>query len=250
MLILPAIDLRDGRVVRLRQGNPDEQTTYSESPASAAQAWFEAGAEWLHVVDLDGAFAGEPVNIAAIRSIVAAAPVPIEVGGGIRSVGTAAKLLALGVSRVIFGTVAVTHPEIVGEAVERFGAERIVVGLDSKNGNVAVRGWTEASSLAVLAVARHLKESGVVRVIHTDIARDGMFTGPDIETAALLARETGLSVIASGGVGSLADIRRVAEKKELEGVIVGKALYDGAFTLQAALEIARNTSNNATGRID
>ncbi|HPU84387.1 MAG TPA: 1-(5-phosphoribosyl)-5-[(5-phosphoribosylamino)methylideneamino]imidazole-4-carboxamide isomerase [Candidatus Latescibacteria bacterium] len=242
MLILPAIDLRDGRVVRLRQGNPDEQTTYSESPADVARAWSDAGAEWLHVVDLDGAFAGEPANIAPIRSIIASADIPIEVGGGIRSVGTAAKLLALGVSRVIFGTVAVTHPEIVGEAVERFGSERIVVGLDSRNGNVAVRGWTEASSLAVLAVAQHLKKSGVIRIIHTDIARDGMFTGPDIDTAALLARETGLSVITSGGVGSLADIRRVAEKKELEGVIVGKALYDGAVTLQAALEIARNTS--------
>jgi phosphoribosylformimino-5-aminoimidazole carboxamide ribotide isomerase len=228
----------------LRQGKSDDQTTYSDDPAAIARKWKAAGAEWIHVVDLDGAFGGEPANMEAIRAILGAVDVPIEVGGGIRTIGAAVKLVALGVARVILGTVAVTNPEIVKSTVDRLGAARVVVGLDAKNSMVAVRGWTEASTVSAMDLAKSVKELGVARIVYTDIHRDGMFSGPNVDATAAIAMETGLAVIASGGVGSLADVIAVAAREAdgIEGVIIGKALYDGAFALEEALLATRRAS--------
>lgn len=240
MIVIPAIDLRDGRVVRLRQGRADDQTVYADDPAAIARRWAGCGAEWIHLVDLDGAFAGRPANLEAIRAVIGAVDVPCEVGGGLRDVGSAAKLLSLGVARVIFGTVAVTSPEVVRRAIERFGSDRIVVGIDARNGKVAVSGWTETSEMPAVELANHMKLLGVKRVIYTDIHRDGMFTGPNVEAAVELARKSGLRVIASGGVGSVADVARLAahEPEGIEGVIIGKALYDGTVKLEEAVRAA------------
>jgi len=196
-------------------------------------------------VDLDGAFAGQPANLDAIRSIVAAVDISCEVGGGIRDVGSAAKLFSLGVSRVIFGTIAVAEPEVVRRAVERFGPGRIVVGLDARDGLVAVRGWTETSEVSALDLADRMKGFGVARIIYTDIRRDGMFTGPNVEATVELARKSRLAVIASGGVSTVADVERLAahEADGIEGVIIGKALYDGTIRLEEALHAARKRTS-------
>jgi len=240
MIVIPAIDLRNGRVVRLRQGRADEQTVYPDDPTSVARRWAELGAEWIHLVDLDGAFAGKPANLKAIRAVVRAVDVPCEAGGGIRKIGNAAKLLSLGVSRVIFGTVAVTDPETVKRAVERFGPDRVVVGLDVRDGMIAVWGWTETSKLSAVDLATKMKAYGVSRVIYTDIRRDGMFTGPNVEATVQLAQETGLRVIASGGVSSVGDVERLAvhEHDGIEGVVIGKTLYDGTLMLEEAIRAA------------
>ena len=240
MLILPAIDLRKGNVVRLLQGRAEDETIYGNDPAAQAGIWQAKGAGFIHLVDLDGAFEGEGANIEAIRSIVGAVDIPCEVGGGVRDLGAAARLLSMGVNRVIFGTVAVRDPDLVGRAVERFGAERIVVGIDARDGMVAVSGWTEVSEITAIDLALSMKERGVKRIVYTDISRDGMSTGPNIEATVELARKSGLSIIASGGVGSVDHIRAltVHEKDGIEGVIVGKALYDGRVTLEEILDIA------------
>lgn len=240
MIIIPAIDLRDGKVVRLLQGKAEDQTVYSDDPASTAIRWEHAGAQWLHLVDLDGAFDGAAGNLSAVRSILGAISIPCELGGGVRSIDQAAKLLSLGIERVVFGTVAITDPDIVARAVERFGPEHIVVGIDARDGKVAVRGWTETSGIDALELARNMRTIGVTRIVYTDISRDGMQTGPNIEATVRLARETGVSVIASGGVSSADDIRQLARHSSdgIEGVITGKALYDGRMTLEEAIEAA------------
>ena len=241
MLVIPAIDLRAGHVVRLLQGKAEDQTVYSDDPASVARRWVDAGARFLHLVDLDGAFEGEAANVEAIRSIVSSVEIPCEVGGGIRDVGGAARLLMMGVERVIFGTVAVEEPEVVARAIERFGDERVVVGIDAREGRAAVKGWTQTSQMSALELARSMKGLGVRRVIYTDISRDGMSTGPNVAATAELARESGMRVIASGGVGSLEHVRALAphEKDGVEGVIIGKALYDGRLALADVLRAAR-----------
>jgi phosphoribosylformimino-5-aminoimidazole carboxamide ribotide isomerase len=241
MLVIPAIDLRGGRVVRLVQGRADEQTTYGDDPAAQARAWVEQGAEFLHVVDLDGAFSGAGENGEAIREIVKAVDIPCEVGGGIRDAGAAGKLLSLGVDRVIFGTVAVKEPEVVARAVERFGPAHVVVGLDARDGNVSVEGWTEASDRSAVDLARQMKSLGVERIVYTDISRDGMSTGPNVAATAELATATGMKVIASGGVGALEHIRELTahEAEGIEAVIVGKALYDGRLRLGDVLDAAK-----------
>ncbi|MHB0877624.1 MAG: 1-(5-phosphoribosyl)-5-[(5-phosphoribosylamino)methylideneamino]imidazole-4-carboxamide isomerase [Anaerolineae bacterium] len=245
--VYPAIDLRHGRCVRLRQGRADAETVFSDDPAATARHWQERGAHWLHVVNLDGAIdtgdASGP-NLAAIKAILAAVSVPVELGGGVRSLDTVVWLLDLGATRVILGTVAVTQPEIVPQAIARFGAARIVVSLDARDGIVATHGWVAASGLRTEALGRQLAADGVTIVVHTDIARDGMLSGANVAASTALAEATGLSVIVSGGVASLDDVTASARAahRGVAGVIVGQALYTGAFDLADAIRLAERES--------
>lgn len=256
LTIFPAIDLRQGRVVRLRQGDPHAQTTYSDDPAETAARWASLGAAWLHVVNLDGALTVSldakaatltgagcddklPINLRRLADIRAAVALPIQYGGGMRSLADVALGLETGATRVVLGTVAVRQPALVGEAIERFGAERVVVGLDARDGKVATHGWQEQSELTATEAARRMADLGALRVVYTDIARDGMLTGVNVDATVELVRASGLRVIASGGVGSLDDIRRLKAAPGVEGVIVGQALYTGAITLPDALALAR-----------
>lgn len=246
MIVFPAIDLRRGRCVRLRQGRAEDETVYDDDPAAVARRWVAQGAEWLHVVNLDGAFGevasqpGLPLNLQRLAEIHVAVPqTPIQFGGGVRSLSGVETALGLGAARVILGTVAVQNPELVVEAIGRFGAERIVIGIDARDGQVATHGWLETSDVTAVALGRAMRARGVLRAVYTDIARDGMLTGVDVEAAALLARETGLRVIASGGVASLEDLRRLEAKGCIEGVIIGQALYGGALSLRDAIRTAQ-----------
>ena len=245
MIVFPAIDLRRGRCVRLRQGRAEDETVYDDDPAAAAARWVRQGAEWLHVVNLDGAFgetegeAGLPVNLQRLAEIQTAVPeTPIQFGGGMRSLGDVETALSLGARRAILGTVAVQNPALVAEAVERFGAERIVIGIDARDGQVATHGWVRTSDLSAAILGQAMRAQGVVRVVYTDIARDGMLTGVNVEATAALARETGLQVIASGGVASLEDLKRLKAAGNIEGVIIGQALYAGAVSLADAIYTA------------
>lgn len=242
MTIIPAIDLKEGRCVRLLQGRKEDETVYSDDPAAVARQWQEAGAEYLHLVDLDGAFEGASRNLVAITRILEAVSIPAELGGGVRSLDDVSRLLSLGLDRVILGTVAVRAPEVVRAAVERFGPDRVVVGIDAREGRVAVKGWAETTEVRAVDLALRVKGFGVRRVIYTDISTDGMLAGPNIEATRVLAVETGLKVIASGGVSSVEDLRRVAalEPFGVEGVIVGKALYEGRVDLREAIEMLKH----------
>ncbi len=244
MIIFPAIDLRQGRVVRLRQGRADAETVFADDPLQVAGQWEQQGAAWLHVVNLDGAFGQQSPNLAVVRDIVAAVGIPVQFGGGLRDLAAVAEALRLGVARVILGTVAVRQPEVVAEAVRRFGAERIVVGIDARDGRVAVHGWTEVSAVEAAELGRRMAGMGVRRAVYTDVSRDGMLTGVNVEATAALARATGLRVIASGGVASLDDIRRLkaVEPDGVEGVIIGQALYAGAVGLGEAIEVGKDCS--------
>ena len=243
MDIYPAIDLRGGKVVRLRQGDPDAQTVFSEDPAAVAQRWQAEGARCLHVVNLDGAFAAEAStrNAGAVRAILAASTLPVQLGGGLRSLAAIGAALELGVARVVLGTLAVESPEIVAEAVRAFGTERVAAGLDAKAGMVTTHGWQSQTALSVLDAALRLKEHGIALVIFTDIGRDGMLGGVNIEATRGLARESGLRVIASGGVATLDDIERLkgGEADGVEGVVIGQALYTGAIRLREALHVSQ-----------
>jgi len=237
--LIPAIDLLGGRCVRLAQGRYDRATEYGDDPGAMVRRFLSAGVGRLHAVDLDGAKVGEPVNHEAIREIVAAAgEVPVQVGGGIRSVTIAEETLALGVERVIFGTVALREPEIVRDAARALPGQ-VAVGIDAKQGRVAVAGWLEASETRAIDLARCFEDAGVAAIVHTDIARDGMQTGPNLEATLELARAVSIPVIASGGVGSLAHIEAAvaAGREGMAGVIVGRALYTGALDLGRALEV-------------
>ena len=232
--VYPAIDLRGGRVVRLQQGDPDRQTVYHDQPARVAARWLEAGAAWLHVVNLDGAFATpDAANRRSLERILALGGA-VQFGGGVRSLAAIEDLLALGVRRVVLGTVAVENPDLVAEALARFGAEAIAVGIDARDGRVRTRGWTQDTSLTAVALAQQLAQFGLRTVIHTDIARDGVGAGVNVAASRALASATGLDVIASGGVASLEDICR-ARRAGLAGVVVGRALYEGQIDLQEAL---------------
>lgn len=237
MLIFPAVDLKEGKAVRLLQGRMEAATVYADDPVAVAQDFARQGAEYLHVVDLNGAFAGEPVNDEVIKKIVSSVSLKVQVGGGIRTLERVVELLKLGVERVILGTVAVRDPDLVEEAVQRYG-ERIVVGIDAKDGRVAVQGWAETTDLGVMELALAMKKVGVKRVIFTDIARDGMLQGVNVDSTARLAQATGLAVIASGGIAGLEDLTKLRAQADqgvlIEGAIVGKALYAGAFTLEEA----------------
>jgi phosphoribosylformimino-5-aminoimidazole carboxamide ribotide isomerase len=237
LTIYPAIDLKDGVCVRLRQGAMDQATIYAEDPGAQARAWVEAGFAWVHVVDLNGAFAGRSVNIAAVQAILAAVDVPVQLGGGLRDMAGIAHWLEAGVRRVILGSAAVKNPELVREACRAFPG-RIVVGIDARDGRVATEGWAETGSLTAIDLARRFADTGVAAIVYTDISRDGMLSGVNIPQTVALAQNTPIPVIASGGIGAAADIAAVAAAGVLEGVIVGRALYDGRVTAQAALAAA------------
>ncbi len=236
--LYPAIDLRQGQVVRLAQGDPRRQTVYAADPASVARRWVRQGAQWLHVVNLDGAFGqDDAANRAALQAILGVAKglgARVQFGGGLRSLEAVAQALGLGVDRVVLGTLAVRHPSVLAEALQRWGPERIAVGLDARDGRVQVSGWAEDTNLEAPVFAQRLAALGLRTVIFTDIRRDGLQTGLALEATVALQRASGLAVIASGGVGTLADLR-AAKQAGLAGVVVGRALYEGAFTLTEAL---------------
>lgn len=240
MIILPAIDLKEGKCVRLEQGLMEKDTVYSDNPAAMARHWQDEGGEFLHLVDLDGAFAGVPKNKAAIEAIVSAVDIPTELGGGIRDLETVEAYLNLGIDRVILGTVAKENPELVAEACRRFPGQ-IVVGIDAKNGLVAVRGWAEVTEKQATDLAREMEGFGVSAIIYTDIARDGMMQGPNLEATRALAEAISIPVIASGGVSSLEDIRNLLqiERYGVEGVITGKAIYSGSLNLREAVALTK-----------
>jgi phosphoribosylformimino-5-aminoimidazole carboxamide ribotide isomerase len=247
MILLPAIDIIDGQCVRLYQGDYAQVTTYASDPVEVARRWQEAGASWLHVVDLDGAKAGHPVNGALIGRLCQETSLHIEVGGGLRSPEHIADLLGMGVTRVILGTAALNDRALLTEALQRWN-ERIVVGLDAREGLVAIRGWRETSSINALELARELSAAGARRFIYTDIARDGAMQGPNLEAMRAMRdalQDSGCSLIASGGVSSLNDLQHLAQLK-IEGAIIGKALYTGALDLAEALrQIERGDKNHA-----
>ncbi len=242
MIVLPAIDLKNGQCVRLEQGLMEKDTVYSDDPAAMARHWQDEGGEFLHLVDLDGAFAGVPKNREAIEAIVAAVDIPTELGGGIRDLETIEAYLKLGVDRVILGTVAKENPELVAEACRRFPGQ-IVVGIDAKNGLVAVRGWAEVTEKKAIDLAREMEGFGVTAIIYTDIARDGMMQGPNLEATAALAEAISIPVIASGGVSSLDDIRNLLkiEASGVSGVITGKAIYSGSLNLREAVALTKQS---------
>ncbi len=237
--LYPAIDLRQGQVVRLAQGDPNRQTVYAADPAGTARRWLEQGARWLHVVNLDGAFGqDDAANRIALKAILREAAkynAQVQFGGGLRSLDAVDHALGMGVSRVVLGTLAARQPKVVAEVLRRWGPARIAVGIDARDGRVQVHGWAENTDLDVVDFARALAEMGLHTVIFTDIHRDGLQTGLALEATVALQRASGLEVIASGGVASLEDLR-VAKQAGLAGVVVGRALYEGAFSVAEALQ--------------
>jgi phosphoribosylformimino-5-aminoimidazole carboxamide ribotide isomerase len=234
--IYPAIDLRAGKVVRLKEGDPARVTAYSDDPAEAARRWLEAGATWLHVVNLDGAFGeNDTANRSALESILKTGA-QVQFGGGIRSLGAIERAVKLGVSRVILGTVAVEQPSAVADALQTFGAEKIAVGIDARDGLVRVRGWKEGSGIAATDLALRMQTLGLRTVIFTDVSRDGLGSGLNIPSTRELAEVSGLDVIASGGVHTLDDVS-AAREANLAGAIIGRALYEGTIDLKEALKI-------------
>jgi phosphoribosylformimino-5-aminoimidazole carboxamide ribotide isomerase len=238
MILYPAIDLKDGMAVRLLRGEMSAATVFSDTPTDTARAFAEAGAEWLHLVDLNGAFAGHPVNAEAVEAILAAVEIPVQLGGGIRDRATLERWLERGVRRVVLGTVAVEDPGLVREAA-RAHPDRIAVGLDARDGRIATRGWAEATEADATDLARSFEDAGVSALIYTDIERDGAMGGPNVAATAALARAVSVPVIASGGVSSLGDLRALRDAGAITGAIVGRALYDGAVDLAEALSALR-----------
>lgn len=236
MEIIPAIDLKEGQCVRLVRGEMDQSTVYSDSPGDMAARWEQAGASRIHVVDLDGAFAGAPRNGAAVAEIVRRVQVKVQVGGGIRDMERIRAYLDAGVDRVILGTAALEDPDLVATACERYPG-RIVAGIDAKDGKVAVRGWAETSDTTAIDLTRRLSAVGVAAVIYTDISRDGMLSGPNFDATQDMADASPIPVIASGGISSLDDLKRLALLRNVTGAIVGKALYTGAIELHEALRL-------------
>jgi phosphoribosylformimino-5-aminoimidazole carboxamide ribotide isomerase len=237
LTLYPAIDLKDGQCVRLRRGEMEEATVYSDDPASQAHAWQQAGFAWLHVVDLNGAFAGRPVNERAVRAILEAVALPVQLGGGIRDMTGIATWIEAGVRRVVLGSAAVKNPDLVRAACHAFPG-RIAVGLDARDGIVATEGWARMSDIPAIDLALRLEDAGIAAIIYTDIARDGMLSGLNIEQTVALARRVATPVIASGGVSGLDDLRALSAASAgtpIEGVIVGRALYDGRLDPRAAL---------------
>jgi len=237
MEVIPAIDLKDGRCVRLFQGDFAQETVFSDDPLAMAKFWQDQGGHRLHLVDLDGAIQGKPIHLEVITSIVRELDIPVQVGGGIRDLATAGTWLNAGVDRVVIGTAAVSNPDMVSEVCQKHGSEQVVVSVDAKDGLVALRGWKETSSVTVLELANQMVDLGVVRLLYTDIARDGALTGPDLVTNARLAEKTGLAVQASGGVASVEHIKELLPTG-VEGVIVGMALYTGTVNLAEAVAAA------------
>lgn len=241
MIVIPAVDIKNGKCVRLLQGRMEDETIFSDDPAAMAQKWANSGAELIHVVDLDGAFEKSPRNIDAVKKILDSVDVPIQVGGGIRNLQTIQVFMDLGVERVIIGTEAIRNPAFVKQAAKAFDG-RIVVGIDARDGHVAVEGWTETTRVKAVDLARRFEDCGLAAINFTDIQRDGMQTGPNIEQTRRLAESISIPVVASGGVACLDDIKSLLplEAVGVVGVITGKALYSGTLDFKAALEVARS----------
>ncbi|RBW59079.1 1-(5-phosphoribosyl)-5-[(5-phosphoribosylamino)methylideneamino]imidazole-4-carboxamide isomerase [Ruegeria sp. A3M17] len=235
MILYPAIDLKDGQAVRLLRGEMDKATVFNDDPAAQARAFVDAGCEWLHLVDLNGAFAGEPVNAAPVEAILKECNVPAQLGGGIRDMATIETWIDKGLARVILGTVAVENPDLVREAAKAFPG-KVAVGIDARNGMVATKGWAEETNVKVTDLARSFEDAGVAAIIYTDINRDGAMQGPNIQATADLARAVSIPVIASGGVSSVDDLIALRDcGVALDGAISGRALYDGAIDLSEAI---------------
>lgn len=235
MILYPAIDLKDGQAVRLVHGEMNQATVFNDDPAAQARSFVDAGCAWLHLVDLNGAFAGEPVNAAPVEAILAACPVPAQLGGGIRDMATIERWLDKGLARVILGTVAVENPDLVREAAKAFPG-KVAVGIDARDGRVATKGWAEETDVMVTDLARSFEDAGVAAIIYTDILRDGAMKGPNVAATTELAQAVDIPVIASGGVSSLADLEALKATGVISGAISGRALYDGAIDLSAALK--------------
>jgi phosphoribosylformimino-5-aminoimidazole carboxamide ribotide isomerase len=242
MILYPAIDLKGGRVVRLEQGRADAETVYEEDASIPANQFKQAGAEWIHVVDLDGAFTGEQANGEAVEAIIKSG-LKVELGGGVRSLEVIKHWLDMGVQRVVIGTKAVTDPNFLQECLNQFDPEKIAVGIDAKNGKVAVKGWIESVDLCAVEFAKSVQEIGIHTIIYTDISRDGMMIGPNFEAQVEMLKTLEIDVIASGGVASLDDIRRFKEiaaaHSNLNGVITGKAVYDGELDVSEAIDLIK-----------
>jgi phosphoribosylformimino-5-aminoimidazole carboxamide ribotide isomerase len=244
VILFPAIDLKDGVCVRLQQGDMARATVFNRDPAAQAHAFETQGFEYLHIVDLDGAFAGKPVNAGAVEQILETISIPVQLGGGVRDMATAAGWLEKGIDRVIIGTAAVRDPALVKEAAKKFPG-RVAVGLDARDGKVAVAGWAATSELSVHDIAKRFEDAGVAAIIYTDIARDGMLEGLNLDATIALAEAVSIPVIASGGLASLDDIKALLEPraKKLAGAIAGRALYDGRLDAAQALKLMRDTAD-------
>ncbi len=237
MIIYPAIDLRGGKVVRLREGDPSQQTIFSDDPAQTAQAWVDGGAEWIHVVNLDGAFSQANDNLSILEQ-VAKLPVSVQFGGGMRSLDDVAGALERGADRVILGTIAIQQPELVAAAIERFGPEAVCVALDARDGKITTHGWQEVTEETPQGFGQAMASQGLVHALYTDVSRDGGLEGVNLADTIALGRETGLQVIASGGVTTAEEIRQLASSGHVAGAIIGMALYKGHITLEQAIEAA------------
>jgi phosphoribosylformimino-5-aminoimidazole carboxamide ribotide isomerase len=246
VILFPAIDLKEGLCVRLEQGDMARATVFNRDPAEQAHAFEQAGFEYLHIVDLDGAFAGKPVNAGAVERILEAISIPVQLGGGIRDMATVEGWLGKGVTRVIIGTAAVRDPVLVREAAARFPG-RVAVGLDAREGNVAVQGWAESSELSALDIARRFEDAGVAAIVYTDISRDGMLKGLNLDATIALAEAVSIPVIASGGLASIADVEAMLapRARKLEGAIAGRALYDGRLNAAEALAVLKTARSKA-----
>lgn len=238
MILFPAIDLKNGEAVRLQQGDMARATVFNRDPAAQARDFETLGFEWLHLVDLDGAFAGKPVNALAVAAILKAVKIPVQLGGGIRNLATVESWLREGVTRVIIGTAAVRDPQFVKDAARKF-PNRIAVGIDARRGKVAVSGWAEETELGALELARLFEDAGVAAIIHTDVERDGMLQGLNLDATIAFADAIRIPVIASGGLASIDDVKKLLEPRahKLEGAIAGRALYDGRLDARAALDL-------------
>lgn len=240
VVLYPAIDLKDGQCVRLAQGDMERATVFNDDPAAQARVFTDAGASWIHVVDLNGAFAGKPVNATAVEAIVAAVDQPVQLGGGIRDIAMVSHWLSSGVERVVLGTAAVKNPDLVRESCAAYPG-RIAVGIDARAGRVAVEGWAETSDITASDLAKRFEDVGVAAIIHTDIERDGVLGGPNIDASAALADAVGIPVIVSGGVASMNDLSEIKSRAQMSpgiaGVISGRALYDGRINLSEAIAL-------------
>jgi phosphoribosylformimino-5-aminoimidazole carboxamide ribotide isomerase len=240
MIIYPAIDLKQGEVVRLRQGDMDKATVYGSDPAAVAKDFEESGFEWIHVVDLDGAFAGQTINLPAVEAVIDCVKIPVQLGGGIRDMAAVEGWIGRGISRIILGTAAVRDPDFVKRAAKEFPG-KVAVGVDAKKGKVAVEGWAEVSELTALELAKRFEDAGVAAIIYTDIARDGLLKGLDLKGTRALAKAVSIPIIASGGLAGIADIKALLKpaNKIIAGTIAGRALYDGRLDAKEALALAK-----------